>query len=126
MSNIKKVETFLKNALQQVIDEDGAFDAALLDSLSDEEYDCVELEDRLLEIELSLQDLYPETPYFVYLMALINKIKEIYGIDEENIDDDYLLPDEDFVLDFPEEEFTSEDKEFEEDDDYCLDYLFEE
>ncbi len=125
MSNIKKVEKFLKDALLQVKAEDGIFDAALLDNLPDEEYDCVEFEETLMEIELSLMDMYPETPYFVYLMALINKIKEVYGLDEENIDEDYLIPDEDFVLDFPEEEFTDDDKEFEEFDDHCLDYLFE-
>ena len=125
MSNIKKVEEFLKNALIQVTDENGEFDAALLDNLSDEEYDYPEFETMLLEIELSLADFYPETPYYVYLMALITKIKEIYGIDEENIDEDYLLPDMDFVIDFPEEEFTHEDREFEENDDHCLNYLFE-
>ncbi len=125
MSNIKKVEKFLKDALLQVKAEDGIFDAALLDNLTDEEYDCVEFEETLMEIELSLMDMYPETPYFVYLMALVNKIKEVYGLDEENIDGDYLIPDEDFVLDFPEEEFTDDDKEFEEFDDHCLDYLFE-
>lgn len=125
MSNIKKVEKFLKDALLQVKAEDGIFDAALLDNLSDEEYDCVEFEETLKEIELSLQDFYPETPYYVYLMALVNKIKEIYGLDEENIDEDYLIPDEDFVLDFPDEEFTGEDREFEQEDDHCLDYLFE-
>ena len=125
MSNIKKVEKFLKDALLQVKAEDGIFDAALLDNLSDEEYDCVEFEETLMEIELSLQDFYPETPYYVYLMALVNKIKEVYGLDEENIDEDYLIPDEDFVLDFPDEEFTDEDKEFEQEDDHCLEYLFE-
>ena len=125
MSNIKKVEKFLKDALLQVKAEDGIFDAALLDNLSDEEYDCVEFEETLMEIELSLMDMYPETPYFVYLMALVNKIKEVYGLDEENIDGDYLIPDEDFVLDFPEEEFTDEDRVFEQEDDQCLEYLFE-
>ncbi len=125
MSNIKKVEKFLKDALLQVTDQDGAFDAALLDNLSDEEYDCVEFEESLMEIELSLQDFYPETPYYVYLMALINKIKEIYGIDEDNIDEDYLIPDEDFVMDFPQEEILEEDNDFIEQDDHCLDYLFE-
>lgn len=77
MSNIKKVEEFLKKALLQVTDEDGEFDAALLDTLSDEDYDCPEFETMLLEIELSLADFYPETPYYVYMMALITKIKEI-------------------------------------------------
>ena len=125
MSNIKKIEEFLKNAILQVTGEDGSFDAALLDNLTEEQYDSVEFEDRLVEMELSLADIYPETPYYVYLMALITKIKEIYGIDEENIDEDYLLPDEDFVLDFPEEEVTDEDRKFIEEDDNCLDYLFE-
>ena len=125
MSNIKKVEKFLKDALLQVKAEDGIFDAALLDNLSDEEYDCVEFEETLMEIELSLMDMYPETPYFVYLMALVNKIKEVYGLDEENIYGDYLIPDEDFVLDFPDEEFTDEDMVFEQEDDNCLEYLFE-
>jgi hypothetical protein len=59
-------------------------------------------------------------------MALINKIKELYRIDEENIDEDYLLPDEDFVLDFPQEEMTQEDIDFQEQDDDCLEYLFDE
>lgn len=125
MSNIKKVEEFLKSALIQVRDKDGAFDATLLDSLSDEEYDYPEFENQLLEIELSLADLYPETPYYVFMMAMITKIKEIYGIDEENIDEDFLLPDEDFVIDFPQEEFTDEDRDFQENNDHCLDYLFE-
>ena len=125
MSNIKKIEEFLKNAILQVTGEDGSFDAALLDNLTEEQYDSVEFEDRLVEMELTLADIYPETPYYVYLMALITKIKEIYGIDEENIDEDYLLPDEDFVLDFPEEEVTDEDRKFIEEDDNCLDYLFE-
>lgn len=125
MSNIRKIEEFLKNALVRVTDGDGEFDATLIDSLSDDEYDYPEFENQLLEIELSLADFYPLTPYYVYLMAMISKIKEIYGIDEENIDEDYLLPDEDFVIDFPQEEFTDEDREFEENDDNCLDYLFE-
>ena len=55
----------------------------------------------------------------------MKKIKEIYGVDSENIDEDYLLPDEDFVLDFPDEEYTDEDREFEANDDHCLDFLFE-
>lgn len=125
MSNIKKIEEFLKNAIVQVTGPDGAFDAALLDNLSEEQYDPEEFEGRLVEMELTLADIYPETPYYVYLMALITKIKEVYGIDEENIDEDYLLPDEDFVLDFPEEEVTDEDLKFVEEDDNCLDYLFE-
>lgn len=125
MSNIKKIEEFLKNAIAQVTDESGAFDAALLDKLSDEEYDCVEFEDKLVEMELTLADIYPDTPYYVYIMTLITKIKEIYGVDEENIDEDFLIPDEDFVLDFPEEEYTDKDRSFVENDDHCLDYLFE-
>ena len=125
MSNIKKIEEFLKNAIVQVTAPDGAFDAALLDNLSDEQYDPEEFENKLVEMELTLADIYPETPYYVYIMALITKIKEVYGIDEENIDEDYLLPDEDFVLDFPEEEVTDEDRKFIEEDDNCLDYLFE-
>lgn len=125
MSNISKIEEFLKNAIAQVTDQNGEFDAALLDNLSDEEYDCVEFEDQLVEIELSLADFYPDTPYYVYLMTLITKIKEVYGIDEENIDEDFVVPDEDFVVEFPEEEYTDEDRSFVENDDNCLDYLFE-
>ena len=125
MSNITKIEEFLKNAIAQITDQNGEFDAALLDNLSDEEYDCVEFEDQLVEIELSLADFYPDTPYYVYLMTLITKIKEVYGIDEENIDEDFVVPDEDFVVEFPEEEYTDEDRSFVENDDNCLDYLFE-
>ena len=125
MSNITKIEEFLKNAIAQVTDQNGEFDAALLDNLSDEEYDCVEFEDQLVEIELSLADFYPDTPYYVYLMTLITKIKEVYGIDKENIDEDFVVPDEDFVVEFPEEEYTDEDRSFVENDDNCLDYLFE-
>jgi hypothetical protein len=125
MSNIKKIEKFLKDALALVTDKDGAFDAALLDKLSDDEYDFEQVEAQLLEIELSLAEQYPETPYYTYLMTLINKIKEIYGIDEENINEDYLLPDEDFVLEFPSQELTEEDTEFEKEGDSELGYLFE-
>lgn len=125
MLNIKKIEEFLKDAIRRVTDETGAFDAALLDNYSEEEYDSMEFEDQLVEIELTLADIYPETPYYVYLMVMITKIKEIYGVDSENIDEDYLLPDEDFVLDFPDEEYTDEDREFEANDDHCLDFLFE-
>ncbi|MBQ5827186.1 MAG: hypothetical protein IIW47_00145 [Bacteroidales bacterium] len=125
MSNIKKIEKFLKDALALVTDKDGAFDAALLDKLSDDEYDFEQVEAQLLEIELSLAEQYPETPYYTYLMTLINKIKEIYGIDEENINEDYLLPDEDFVLEFPSQELTDEDAEFEKEGDSALEYLFE-
>jgi hypothetical protein len=125
MSNIKKIEKFLKDALALVTDKDGAFDAALLDKLSDDEYDFEQVETQLLEIELSLAEQYPETPYYTYLMTLINKIKEIYGIDEENINEDYLLPDEDFVLEFPSQELTDEDAEFEKEGDSALEYLFE-
>ena len=125
MSNIKKIEEYLKAALAQVTDTDGAFDAALLDKLSDEEYDFEQFEAQLLEMELSLAEQYPETPYYTYLMTLINKIKEIYGIDAENINEDYLLPDEDFVLEFPAEELTEEDTEFEKEGDSELGYLFE-
>ena len=125
MSNIKKIEEYLKAALAQVTDTDGAFDAALLDKLSDEEYDFEQFEAQLLEMELSLAEQYPETPYYTYLMTLINKIKEIYGIDAENINEDYLLPDEDFVLEFPTEELTEEDTEFEKEGDSELGYLFE-
>ena len=108
MSNIKKIEEILKNALQQPALEDAE-----------------EFEAQLQEIELSLADFYPETPYYTYLMTLITKIKEVHGIDEENIDEDFLLPDEDFVIDFPEEEYTDEDKAFQENEDDCLNYLFE-
>ena len=125
MSNIKKIEKFLKDALALVTDKDGAFDAALLDKLSDDEYDFEQVETQLLEIELSLAEQYPETPYYTYLMTLINKIKEIYGIDEENINEDYLLPDEDFVLEFPSQELTEEDTKFEKEGDSELGYLFE-
>lgn len=125
MSNIKKIEKFLKDALALVTDKDGAFDAALLDKLSDDEYDFEQFEAQLLEMELSLAEQYPETPYYTYLMTLINKIKEIYGIDAENINEDYLLPDEDFVLEFPAEELTDEDAEFEKEGDSALEYLFE-
>lgn len=125
MSNIKKIEEYLKAALAQVTDTDGAFDAALLDKLSDDEYDFEQFEAQLLEMELSLAEQYPETPYYTYLMTLINKIKEIYGIDAENINEDYLLPDEDFVLEFPAEELTEEDTEFEKEGDSALAYLFE-
>ena len=125
MSNIKKIEKFLKDALALVTDKDGAFDAALLDKLSDDEDDFEQVEAQLLEIELSLAEQYPETPYYTYLMTLINKIKEIYGIDEENINEDYLLPDEDFVLEFPFQELTEEDTEFEKEGDSELGYLFE-
>lgn len=125
MSNIKKIEEYLKAALAQVTDTDGAFDAALLDKLSDDEYDFEQFEAQLLEMELSLAEQYPETPYYTYLMTLINKIKEIYGIDAENINEDYLLPDEDFVLEFPAEELTEEDTEFEKEGDDELGYLFE-
>ena len=125
MSNIKKIEKFLKDALALVTDKDGAFDAALLDKLSDDEYDFEQVEAQLHEIELSLAEQYPETPYYTYLMTLINKIKEIYGIDEENINEDYLLPDEDFVLEFPSQELTEEDTEFEKEGDSELGYLFE-
>lgn len=125
MSNIKKIEKFLKDALALVTDKDGAFDAALLDKLSDDEYDFEQMEAQLLEIELSLAEQYPETPYYTYLMTLLNKIKEIYGIDEENINEDYLLPDEDFVLEFPSQELTDEDAEFEKEGDSELGYLFE-
>ena len=125
MSNIKKIEKFLKDALALVTDKDGAFDAALLDKLSDDEYDFEQVEAQLLEIELSLAEQYPETPYYTYLMTLINKIKEIYVIDEENINEDYLLPDEDFVLEFPSQELTDEDTEFEKESDSALEYLFE-
>jgi hypothetical protein len=125
MSNIKKIEKFLKDALALVTDKDGAFDAALLDKLSDDEYDFEQVEAQLLEIELSLAEQYPETPYYTYLMTLINKIKEIYGIDEENINEDYLLPDEDFVLEFPSQELTDEDTGFEKEGDSALEYLFE-
>ena len=59
-------------------------------------------------------------------MSHINKIKELYRIDEENIDEDYLLPDEDFVLEFAQEELTQEDIDFANEDDDCLEYLFEE
>ena len=125
MSNIKKIEKFLKDALALVTDKDGAFDAALLDKLSDDEYDFEQFEAQLLEMELSLAEQYPETPYYTYLMTLINKIKEIYGIDAENINEDYLLPDEDFVLEFPAEELTDEDAEFVKEGDSELGYLFE-
>ena len=126
MKNIKKVEKFLKESLAPFIDEDGHIDSLNFMEIIPEDFDLDEFECKIQELELSLSDFYPVTPYYVYLMALINKIKELYRIDEENIDEDYLLPDEDFVLEFPEEEFTQEDKDFEEEDDDCLEFLFEE
>ena len=126
MKNIKKVEKFLKESLAPFIDEDGHIDSLNFMEIIPEDFDLDEFECKIQELELSLSDFYPVTPYYVYLMALINKIKELYRIDEENIDEDYLLPDEDFVLDFPSEEFVQEDLDFKEEDDDCLDYLFEE
>lgn len=125
MSNIKNIEKFLKDALMRVKAADCEFDAAMLDSLSDEEYDYPEFENRLMEIELSLSDYYPETAYFGYLMSMIAKIKEVYGIDEENIDELFLNPDNETSLEFPAEELTDEDRDFEENEDDCLDYIFE-
>ena len=126
MKNIKKVENYLKEALAPFIDESGHIDSLNYMEIIPEDFDLDEFECKIQELELSLSDVYPATPYYVYIMALINKIKELYRIDEENIDEDYLLPDEDFVLDFPEEEFTDEDKEFFEQNDDCLEYLFDE
>ena len=126
MKNIKKVENYLKEALSPFIDESGHIDSLNYMEIIPEDFDLDEFECKIEELELSLSDVYPATPYYVYLMALINKIKELYRIDEENIDEDYLLPDEDFVLDFPEEELTDEDKEFFEENDDCLEYLFDE
>ena len=126
MKNIQKVEKFLKDALAPFIGEDGHIDSLNYMEIIPEDFDIDEFECKIQELELSLSDVYPVTPYYVYLMSHINKIKELYRIDEENIDEDYLLPDEDFVLEFPEEEFTQEDKDFEEEDDDCLEYLFEE
>ena len=126
MKNIKKVENYLKEALAPFIDESGHIDSLNYMEIIPEDFDLDEFECKIEELELSLSDVYPATPYYVYLMALINKIKELYRIDEENIDEDYLLPDEDFVLDFPEEELTDEDKEFFEENDDCLEYLFDE
>lgn len=125
MSNIKNIEKFLKDALLRVKAADGEFDAAMLDSLSDEEYDYPEFENRLMEIELSLSDYYPETAYFGYLMSMIAKIKDVYGIDEENIDELFLNPYNETSLEFPAEELTDEDRDFEENEDNCLDYIFE-
>ena len=125
MKNIKKVENYLKEALAPFIDESGHIDSLNYMEIIPEDFDLDEFECKIEELELSLSDVYPTTPYYVYLMALINKIKELYRIDEENIDEDYLLPDEDFVLDFPEEELTDEDKEFFEENDDCLEYLFD-
>ena len=125
MKNIKKVENYLKEALAPFIDESGHIDSLNYMEIIPEDFDLDEFECKIEELELSLSDVYPTTPYYVYLMALINKIKELYRIDEENIDEDYLLPDEDFVLDFPEEELTDEDKEFFAENDDCLEYLFD-
>ncbi len=125
MKNIKKVENYLKEALVPFIDESGHIDSLNYMEIIPEDFDLDEFECKIQELELSLSDVYPTTPYYVYLMALINKIKELYRIDEDNIDEDYLLPDEDFVLDFPEEELTDEDKAFFEDNDDCLEYLFD-
>ncbi len=126
MKNIKKVEKFLKDTLAPFIDEEGHLDSLNYMEIIPEDLDLDELECKIQELELTLSDFYPLTPYYGYLMALIAKIKELYRVDEDNIDEDYLLPDEDFVIDFPQEEYTQEDKEFEENDDDCLEYLFEE
>ena len=126
MKNIKKVEKFLKDAIAPFIDEDGNIDSLNYIDIIPDDFEWDEFESKIEELELTLTDIYPETPYYVYLMDLINKIKELYRIDEENIDEDYLLPDEDFVLDFPQEEMTLDDVDFEENNDDCLEYLFEE
>ena len=126
MKNIKKVEKFLKDALAPFIDEDGNLDSLNYMEIIPDDFEWDEFECKLQELELTLSDIYPVTPYYMYLMALICKIKELYRIDEDNIDEDYLLPDEEFVLDFPQEEYTEQDIEFEQEDDHCLDYLFEE
>lgn len=126
MKNIKKVEKFLKDALAPFIDEDGNLDSLNYMEIIPDDFEWDEFECKLQELELTLSDIYPVTPYYMYLMALICKIKELYRIDEDNIDEDYLLPDEEFVLDFPQEEYTEQDMEFEQEDDHCLDYLFEE
>ena len=126
MKNIQKVEQFLKESLAPFIDDDGHIDSLNYMEIIPEDFEIDEFECKIQELELSLSDFYPVTPYYVYLMALISKIKELYRIDEENINEDYLLPDEDFVLDFPQEEMTQEDIDFAEEDDHCLEYLFEE
>lgn len=125
MSNIKNIEKFLRDALLRVKNEDDTFDASLLDNIPDDECDYPEFENQLMEIELSLNDFYPETPYFGYLMTMIAKIKEVYSIDEENIDELFLNPDEETPLEFPAEELTGEDHDFEENEDDCLDYILE-
>ena len=126
MKNIKKIETFLKDSLAPFIGEDGHIDSLNYMEIIPEDFDIDEFECKIQELELSLSDVYPVTPYYVYLMSHINKIKELYRIDEENIDEDYLLPDEDFVLEFAQEELTQEDLDFAEENDDCLEYLFEE
>ena len=126
MKNIQKVEQFLKESLAPFIGDDGHIDSLNYMEIIPEDFEIDEFECKIQELELSLSDFYPVTPYYVYLMALNNKIKELYRIDEENINEDYLLPDEDFVLDFPQEEMTQEDIDFAEEDDHCLEYLFEE
>ena len=126
MKNIQKVEQFLKESLAPFIDDDGHIDSLNYMEIIPEDFEIDEFECKIQELELSLSDFYPVTPYYVYLMALINKIKELYRIDEDNINEDYLLPDEDFVLEFPQEELTQEDIDFAEEDDHCLEYLFEE
>lgn len=126
MKNIQKVEQFLKESLAPFIGDDGHIDSLNYMEIIPEDFEIDEFECKIQELELSLSDFYPVTPYYVYLMALINKIKELYRIDEENINEDYLLPDEDFVLDFPQEEMTQEDIDFAEEDDHCLEYLFDE
>ena len=113
MKNIQKVEQFLKESLAPFIDDDGHIDSLNYMEIIPEDFEIDEFECKIQELELSLSDFYPVTPYYVYLMALINKIKELYRIDEENINEDYLLPDEDFVLEFPSQELTDEDAEFE-------------
>lgn len=125
MSNIKNIEKFLRDALLRVKDKDGTFDASLLDNIPDDEYDYPEFENQLMEIELSLNDFYPETPYFGYLMSMIAKIKEVYGIDGDNIDELFLNPDNETSLEFPAEHLTGEDHDFEENEDDCLDYILE-
>ena len=93
MKNIQKVEQFLKESLAPFIGDDGHIDSLNYMEIIPEDFDIDEFECKIQELELSLSDFYPVTPYYVYLMALINKIKELYRIDEENINEDYLLPD---------------------------------
>ena len=78
MKNIKKAEKFLKEALVPFIDESGHIDSLNYMEIIPEDFDLDEFECKIEELELSISDVYPATPYYVYLMALINKSLEIF------------------------------------------------